>query len=93
MHRMTVAVVVAVGWLVTVAGQAPPPSATVFEHARVIVGDARAAIEDATIVMAGSRLTQVGRASEVQVPAGATRINLAGKTVMPSIVDTHNHLS
>ena len=29
----------------------------------------------------------------VAVPAGATRVNLAGKTVMPAIIDTHVHLS
>jgi len=27
------------------------------------------------------------------VPAGATRVNLAGKTVMPMLIDTHTHLS
>src|SRR5437764_961232 len=29
----------------------------------------------------------------VAVPAGATRVNRAGKTVMPAIIDTHVHLS
>jgi len=29
----------------------------------------------------------------VQVPAGATRINLSGKTVMPALIDTHIHIS
>jgi imidazolonepropionase-like amidohydrolase len=29
----------------------------------------------------------------VTVPAGATRVSLAGKTVMPTIIDTHTHLS
>src|SRR5204862_3677705 len=29
----------------------------------------------------------------VAVPTGATRVNLAGKTVMPAIIDTHVHLS
>ena len=43
--------------------------------------------------MTGNRFTQVGRAADVRVPAGATRVNLAGKTVMPAIIDTHNHLS
>jgi imidazolonepropionase-like amidohydrolase len=93
MHRMTFAVVVAGGWLVTVAGQTPATNVVAFEHARVIIGDARAPIEDATVVVTGSRITQVGSASEVRPPAGANRINLAGKTVMPAIVDTHNHLS
>jgi imidazolonepropionase-like amidohydrolase len=41
----------------------------------------------------GTRIVQVGRGSEVRVPAGATRVALTGKTVMPTIVDTHTHLS
>src|SRR5207248_9178393 len=28
-----------------------------------------------------------------RVPADARRVNLAGKTVMPTIIDTHTHLS
>ncbi len=35
----------------------------------------------------------MGPAANVKAPAGATRVNLAGKTVMPTIVDTHVHLS
>ena len=66
---------------------------TAFEGARVIVGDGRAPIENATIVVNGARIQQVGPAASVQVPAGATRVNLAGKTVMPMIVDTHVHLT
>ena len=66
---------------------------TVFEGARVIVGDGRAAIENATIVVNGSRVAQVGRGADVKAPAGATRVSLTGKTVMPAIIDTHTHLS
>jgi imidazolonepropionase-like amidohydrolase len=66
------------------------PSVTVFEGARVIVGDGRV-IDNATLVMQGDRLTQVG--TGVKAPAGATRVSLAGKTVMPAIVDTHVHTS
>src|SRR5882724_10771297 len=68
-------------------------SVTAFEGARVIVGDGRAPIENAVFLVNGTRITQVGRAGEVTIPAGATRVNLAGKTVMPTIIDTHNHLS
>jgi hypothetical protein len=64
---------------------------TVFEGARVIVGDGRPPIENATIVVNGARIAQVGR--DVKAPAGATRVSLTGKTVMPAIVDTHTHLS
>src|SRR5688572_5041679 len=78
---------------VLVRGQAPAANVTVFEGARLIAGDGRAPIENAAFVVTGTRVTQVGRAGEVRIPAGAVRVNLAGKTVMPAIVDTHTHLS
>ena len=83
---------VAAALSVTVLSQAPA-GVTVFEGARVIIGDTRAPIENATFVVSGARFVQVGRAADVRVPAGATRVNLAGKTVMPAIIDTHTHLS
>src|SRR5436190_2032767 len=75
------------------SAQAPATGVTVFENARIIIGDARAPIENASFVVNGTRFVQVGRAGDVRVPAGATRVNLAGKTVMPAIIDTHTHLS
>src|SRR4029434_10365845 len=50
-------------------------------------------IENASFVVDGARIVQVGTAANVKVPAGAMRVNLAGKTVMPAIIDTHTHLS
>ena len=78
--------VVAVGSLSTLAQN----GTTVFEGARVIVGDGRV-IDNASIVVADGKIAQVGRT--VKAPAGANRVNLAGKTVMPTIVDTHVHTS
>ncbi len=65
---------------------------TVFEGARLIAGDERAPIENATLVVDGTRIMQVGRAADIRVPAGAPRVSLAGKTVMPMMIDTHTHL-
>jgi imidazolonepropionase-like amidohydrolase len=65
---------------------------TAFEGARLIVGDGRV-IENATLVVEGARIAQVGSKADVRVPNGARRVDLAGKTVMPMIVDTHTHLS
>src|SRR6266436_4891682 len=74
------------------AAQAPRPAgATVFEGARLITGDGSAPIEDAAFVVENSRITAVGRRGEVAAPAGAVRIDLSGKTVMPAIVDAHGH--
>jgi imidazolonepropionase-like amidohydrolase len=72
---------------------AQEPAVTVFEGARVIIGDGRAPIENAAFIVRGNRFTQVGRAGDVKAPAGAKRVSLAGKTVMPMIIDTHTHLS
>lgn len=66
---------------------------TVFEGARVITGDERPPIENAAIVVDAARIVQVGPAAEIRVPDGAARVSLAGKTVMPALIDTHVHLS
>ena len=86
------ALIVVAASAATGLGQAPA-TVTVFEGARVIVGDARAPIENASFVVNGSRFVTVGRTGDVRAPAGATRVNLAGTTVMPAIIDTHTHLS
>ena len=79
--------------VIAFAGQpAAQSQVTVFEGARLIVGDGSAPIENAAFVVDGARFTQVGPAGQVKVPAGATRVNLAGKTVMPGIIDTHTHM-
>ncbi|HEX2334682.1 MAG TPA: amidohydrolase family protein [Burkholderiales bacterium] len=69
----------------------PSPPVTAYEGARVIVGDG-SVIEDATLVVHGEKIEEAGPAAQVRVPAGATRISLAGKTVMPMLIDTHVHL-
>ena len=95
MHRMKAIAVATVVTFEFLAGFAVPASAqsiTAFEGARLIVGDGRV-IENATLVVDGPKIAQVGRTSDVRVPAGATRVDLAGKTVMPMLIDTHTHLS
>jgi len=90
---------VAIGAGMTVGCASPPerqaPDAagiTVFEGARLIVGDGNAPIENSAFLVQGDRLTTVGRKGELTVPAGAARVDLTGKTVMPAIVDAHGHL-
>ena len=85
--------VVAAAWSATAPAQSPASAVTVFEGARIITGDGRTPLENASFVVSGGRITQVGSAASVRGPAGATRVNLAGKTVMPAIIDTHTHLS
>ena len=68
-------------------------SATVFEGARLINGTGGPTVENSAFLVEGTRITQVGRAGQLKAPAGAMRVSLAGKTVIPAIVDTHTHLS
>jgi imidazolonepropionase-like amidohydrolase len=69
----------------------PSPPVTAYEGARVIVGDG-SVVENATLVVQGEKIEEAGPAAQVRVPAGATRISVAGKTVMPMLIDTHVHL-
>lgn len=73
------------------AGQATQGGAILFEGARVITGDGNA-IEDGAFVIEGGKFTSVGKKGEVAAPAGAARVDLTGKSVMPTKTDLHGHL-
>jgi imidazolonepropionase-like amidohydrolase len=64
--------------------------AVVYEGARLIVGDGSAVIENGRFVVQNGHITAIG--SAVNAPAGATRVNLAGKTVMPAMINVHVHI-
>ena len=90
MRRVNAAAVAAT--VALVSGFAVPASAqvTAYEGARLIVGDG-SVVENGTLVVDGGRIVQAG--AGVAVPAGAQRVSLTGKTVMPMMIDTHVHLS
>jgi imidazolonepropionase-like amidohydrolase len=70
---------------------AATPAVTVFEGARLITGDGSAPIENSAFVVENDLFTRVGRRGELSVPAGATHVDLSGKTVMPTLTDLHGH--
>jgi imidazolonepropionase-like amidohydrolase len=63
-----------------------------FEGARLIVGDGSAPIESSAFLVEGDSFTWVGKKGERQPAPGAVRVDLTGKTVMPSLIDGHNHI-
>ena len=69
-----------------------PGRATLFVGARLITDGDKPPIEDSAFLVEGGTITKVGKRSDVQLPAGANRVDLAGKTVMPAIVNAHGHL-
>src|SRR5262245_40383615 len=89
----SVCFVLLVAWSARIASQTRGnPGVTVFEGARLITGDGSPAIENSAFIVTNNVFTGVGRRGQLQVPAGATRVNLTGKTVMPAKVDLHGHL-
>lgn len=84
-----------------VACSSPPPTANapeategravVFEGARLIDGEEFLPIEDSAFIVEGGKFTAVGRKGEVDIPAGAVRVDLTGKTVMPGLIELHGH--
>ncbi len=73
-----------------------PPSiagnATWFEGATLIAGDGAAPIESSAFLVEDRTVTWVGRQGEMEAPGGAVRVDLRGKTVIPALIDAHQHI-
>jgi imidazolonepropionase-like amidohydrolase len=66
-------------------------SVTAYEHARLIPGDG-SVIEDSVFIVENGAFTAAGAHADLRIPEGAARIDLSGKTVMPTKVDLHGHI-
>lgn len=73
--------------------RATPSGATVLRGARVITMRGDEVLDAADILIVSNRIAAIGAAGSVTVPTGARVIDVAGKTVMPGIVDVHAHWS
>jgi imidazolonepropionase-like amidohydrolase len=65
---------------------------TALVGARVIDGRG-GVIDRGTVMVRDGKTVQVGPAANVTVPAGAERIDLAGRTLIPGLINAHGHLS
>ena len=63
-----------------------------FVGARIIDGTMAAPIEDGVVVITDGRIRTVGPRSAVTLPAGAQIIDVAGKTIMPGLINAHGHV-
>ncbi len=78
--------------VVVMASRDLSTSTVVLRRARVITMNGDEVIDNADIVIEGNRIKAVGRRGRVQIPDGAERIDLRGKTIVPGFVDTHAHM-
>lgn len=63
-----------------------------LEHVRLIDGTGAAAKADQTIVISNGKITAIGNAGSVQIPAEAQHIDYTGYSAMPGLVGMHDHL-
>ncbi len=93
MTRLTApAMVAAIFCTVAVAQTSRDRSApTLFEGARLVLGDGRV-IENGALVVDGDSIVRIGKRGDVGAPKGAAHISLDGKTILPGIVLAHGHI-
>jgi imidazolonepropionase-like amidohydrolase len=88
-YRLSIAAIVVSGAAVLLAhAQTAPVLALV--HARVIEGTGAPPHDDWTVLVRGDRIAAAGPA--VDVPPGATVIDIAGMSLLPGLIDMHGHM-
>ena len=70
----------------------PMSSIVALAHVSVVDGTGGPARDDQTIIIEDGRIVALGDAAAVTIPAGATTIDLRGRTVIPGLVGMHDHL-
>jgi imidazolonepropionase-like amidohydrolase len=65
----------------------------VLKNARLIDGTGAAPVAGATIVIRGNRIEAVNSRSEGDFPPDAEIIDVAGMTVLPGLIDCHDHMA
>lgn len=73
--------------------QAPGDGVVALTGARLIDGTGRAPIDQGTVVIRNGRIEAVGTTASVKVPSGAVRVDAAGKTIVPGLINAHGHLN
>jgi imidazolonepropionase-like amidohydrolase/Tol biopolymer transport system component len=68
-----------------------PSGKIAFKGARIITMEGTEVIEHGTLVIQGNKIIAVG-SSDVAIPADAKVYDVAGKTIMPGLIDVHAHL-
>jgi imidazolonepropionase-like amidohydrolase len=89
MKYLHLACACAATWVISSASAAAQPTALV--GARLIDGSGKV-IERGTLVIDGGRITAVGAETTTAVPGNARRVDVAGRTILPGLINAHGHV-
>src|SRR6202140_2561081 len=72
--------------------RADAQKAVVIHAGRLFDGTSDRLLTNQVIVIQGDRIAEVGPAGSVKIPAGAQEIDLGSATVLPGLIEGHNHM-
>jgi imidazolonepropionase-like amidohydrolase len=74
-------------------GQIASNASVALTGARLIDGSGGAPVERATLILRDGLVQAAGPSGAVQIPAGAVRMDLSGKTIIPGLINAHAHVN
>jgi Tol biopolymer transport system component/imidazolonepropionase-like amidohydrolase len=72
--------------------RARPTGVVAYLGARIVTMRGDEVIENGALIVDGDRIRAIGAAGGVALPAGARRVDLTGRTLIPGLFDEHAHL-
>lgn len=70
-----------------------PQGKIAFTNARIITMKGDEVIDNGVILVDQNKIAAIGKTGEVLLPPGAVVYDMAGKTIIPGLVDVHAHLN
>jgi imidazolonepropionase-like amidohydrolase len=79
---------------ISLLAAAPASAQTLYlTAARLVDPAAGRVVESPAVIVEDGKVTAVGAAGSLPVPAGAQRIDLGGETILPGLIDMHTHMT
>jgi imidazolonepropionase-like amidohydrolase len=92
MHCVALVASIALAFVPTPRRALADDDVVAFVDVTLLPMDRPGALPHRTVVVRGDRIDAVGAAAEVAIPPGATRIEGAGRFLLPGLIDDHIHL-